>query len=66
MRYKFPMGGIEGARVSSFGGVSERGFCVESFTLSEMGDKLPIYADKLPIIGIDGALGNEKILTTCS
>ena len=41
-------------------------FCVESFTLSEMGDKLPNGADKLPIDRIDGALEKEEGLPTCS
>ena len=35
-------------------------FCVESFTLSEMGDKLPNYADKLPMNGVDEVLDKEE------
>ena len=52
----FPIGGREGG-IFCYGGIFYAGgFCVESFTLSEMGDKLPNYADKFPIDGIDGAL----------
>ena len=54
--YKFPIGGSEVVRVCAGGGDSEGGFCVESFTLSEMWDTLPNYADKLSIDGIVRAL----------
>ena len=60
------MGRIKGARFCSFGGVTERGFCAESFSFSETEYKLPNYADKLLMNRIDGALGNEKGLLTCS
>ena len=60
------MGRIKGAIFCSFWGVTERAFCAESFNLSEMGYKLPNYADKLPMNRIYGALRNEEGLPTCS
>ena len=36
------------------GGVSAGGFCVESFTLSEMGHKSPNGVETFPIDRIDG------------
>ena len=52
---KFPIGISEGGRVCAGGFFSGGGFCVESFTLYEMGDKLPNGADKFSIDGIYGA-----------
>ena len=49
----FSIGVSEGGRVCACEEFSSGGFCVESFTLSEMGDTLPNYADKLTIDGID-------------
>ena len=46
MRDKIIIGGNEGGRVCAGGGYSSGVFCVESFTLSEMEDKLPHGADK--------------------
>ena len=56
-------------RVQEFvllGGGSERGLWFDSFNLSKTGDKLPKYAEKWPIVGIDGALDNKEGLRTCS
>ena len=64
--YKFPMGGSEVVRVCAGGGISEGGFCVESFTLSEMVNTLPKYADKLTIDGIDKYLDKEEGVPTRS
>ena len=64
--YKFIISGSEGARVCAGVGVYEKGFCVESFTLSGMGDKLPNYADKSLIGAIDGAVDKEERLPTRS
>ena len=53
---KFKIGVSEGGIVCVGGVFSAGGFCVESFTLFEMGYKLPNGAEKFPINGIDGAL----------
>ena len=52
-------GGGEVVRVYSGGIFSAGGFCVESSTLSEMGDKLPNGAEKFPVDGIDGSLEKD-------
>ena len=64
--YKFPIGGSEVVRVCASGGISEGGFCVELFILSEMGDTLPNYADKLTIDGIDKYIDKEEGISTRS
>ena len=53
---KFPIGVSEGEIVCAGDFFSGGGFCVESFTLYEMGYKLPNGADKNPIDGIGSAL----------
>ena len=53
------MGVSEGGRVCSGGGGGSGRFCVESFTLSKMGYKLPNCADKFPFDCIDGALEKD-------
>ena len=66
MRDKFPIGVSEGERVFAGVGGSVGGFCVESFTLSEMGYKLLNGSDKFTIYGIDGYLEKEEGLPTRS
>ena len=53
---KFKIIVSEGEIVCAGGGFSAGKFCVESFTLYEMGYKLPNGADKNPIDGIGSAL----------
>ena len=63
---KFPIGVSEGEIVCAGEFFSVGGFCVESFTLYEMGYKLPNGADKFPIYGMYGAIENEEGLPTRS
>ena len=59
MGEKFPIFGSQGGRVCAGGGFYAGGFCVESVTLSEMGDKLPNDADKFPVDGFNAALEKQ-------
>ena len=60
------MSGSMVVRVCASGGISEGGFCVELFILSEMGDTLPNYADKLTIDDIDKYIDKEEGISTRS
>ena len=63
---KLPICGIDGGRVCTGGLLCAVIFCIESFPLSEMGDKFPIGGENFPTDGIDGALEKEEGIPTCS
>ena len=59
MGNKPPIGVSEGGRVCAGGIFSVGGFCIQSFTFSEMVDKLINGAEKFTTYGIDGAIEKD-------
>ena len=55
----FSIGVSEGGRVCACEEFASGGFCVESFTLSQMGDKLPNGEENFPIYGMYGAIEKQ-------
>ena len=63
---KFSIGGSEGGLVCAGGLFPAGGFCVGTFTLSEMVEKLPNTVYKVLIEVIYGGLDKEEVISTHS